>query len=273
MPAPLSHPYYIWSFLVVLGAVFENEDDRMLFDEQKGIVISYQIVVRSYTSDFSNVSSAGLRCINWNMKRSPRTLRLWLENWSKAGFLQTESELQELPEVLELLSAPELRTLAKTFGLGNPSGQKQQLVEACLAQTGQTAFCLYLGQEPARNRDSDLKKSEGLGGPITEIVYRPPGGFFRALLLFSLTDSQRGGSRLWWAGPALDRAAGPPGPRGLPPVHGQSENPVFQDRDDLSRYAGSAHLLSGIAAAMATAAGSWRNLRSALNMPGGIGKS
>lgn len=40
--APLSHPYYLRSFLVVLGAVLDNEDDRMLFDEHdKGIVTKF----------------------------------------------------------------------------------------------------------------------------------------------------------------------------------------------------------------------------------------
>ncbi|PNJ07733.1 FAN1 isoform 6, partial [Pongo abelii] len=53
-----------------------------------------------------------------------------IEELKNAGFLQTESELQELSEVLELLSAPELKSLAKTFHLANPNGQKQQLVDA-----------------------------------------------------------------------------------------------------------------------------------------------
>ena len=36
------HPYYLRSFLVVLKAVFENEEDRMLFDEhEKGIVTKF----------------------------------------------------------------------------------------------------------------------------------------------------------------------------------------------------------------------------------------
>ncbi|XP_023605069.1 fanconi-associated nuclease 1-like [Myotis lucifugus] len=42
VPAPPGHPYYLRSFLVVLGAVFENEDDRMLFNEQeRGIVTKF----------------------------------------------------------------------------------------------------------------------------------------------------------------------------------------------------------------------------------------
>lgn len=41
-PAPPSHPYYLRSFLVVLEAVFENEDDRTLFDEhERGIVTKF----------------------------------------------------------------------------------------------------------------------------------------------------------------------------------------------------------------------------------------
>lgn len=41
-PAPPDHPYYLRSFLVVLKAVFENEEDRMLFDEhEKGIITKF----------------------------------------------------------------------------------------------------------------------------------------------------------------------------------------------------------------------------------------
>ncbi|OWK09014.1 FAN1 [Cervus elaphus hippelaphus] len=41
-PEVPDHPYYLRSFLVVLKAVFENEEDRMLFDEQeKGIVTKF----------------------------------------------------------------------------------------------------------------------------------------------------------------------------------------------------------------------------------------
>lgn len=59
----------------------------------------------------------------------------------------SESELQELPEVLELLSAPELKTLAKTFHLVNPSAQKQQLVDALLKLARQPSVCTW-GKKP-----------------------------------------------------------------------------------------------------------------------------
>lgn len=40
-----------------------------------------------------------------------------------------DSELEDLCEGLDLLSAPELKSLAKIFHLPNPNGQKQQLVD------------------------------------------------------------------------------------------------------------------------------------------------
>lgn len=43
--------------------------------------------------------------------------------------LLLESELEDLGEGLDLLSAPELKTLAKIFHLPNPNSQKQQLAD------------------------------------------------------------------------------------------------------------------------------------------------
>lgn len=48
------------------------------------------------------------------------------------GFCTSESELQDLAEALDLLPAPELKSLAKTFHLGSSGTQKQQLAEGLL---------------------------------------------------------------------------------------------------------------------------------------------
>jgi Fanconi-associated nuclease 1 len=60
-----------------------------------------------------------------------------------------DSDLQELGEVLDLLPAPELRSLAKTFHLGGPGSgtQKHQLVEGLLKLSRQRSlFSLAPGQ-------------------------------------------------------------------------------------------------------------------------------
>lgn len=48
------------------------------------------------------------------------------------GLCVSESELQELAEALDLLPAPQLKALAKTFHLGTSGTQKQQLVEGLM---------------------------------------------------------------------------------------------------------------------------------------------
>ena len=52
----------------------------------------------------------------------------------------TENDLQDLAEALDLLPAPELKTLAKTFHLGNSGTQKQQLVDGLLRLSRQKSL-------------------------------------------------------------------------------------------------------------------------------------
>lgn len=57
------------------------------------------------------------------------------------GFLYfKESELQDLAEALDLLPAPELKALAKTFHLGGSGTQKQQLVEGLIKLSRQKSL-------------------------------------------------------------------------------------------------------------------------------------
>lgn len=50
------------------------------------------------------------------------------------------SELQDLAEALDLLPAPELKALAKTFHLGSSGTQKQQLVEGLIKLSRQKSL-------------------------------------------------------------------------------------------------------------------------------------
>lgn len=60
----------------------------------------------------------------------------------------SESELQELPEVLDLLSAPELKALGKTFHVASPGGQRQQLAGALLRLARQPSVCPWARGQP-----------------------------------------------------------------------------------------------------------------------------
>lgn len=59
-----------------------------------------------------------------------------------------ESDLQDIGEALDLLPAPELKALAKTFHLGNSGTQKQQLVDGLLRLSRQKTL---FSMNPAQN--------------------------------------------------------------------------------------------------------------------------
>lgn len=257
---PPGRPYYLRSFLLVLAAVFENEDDRALFDEEeKGVVARFhqlsergqKLYVRLFQRKFCWIKRQKLEYEAIAPDLAPVVGEL-----EQAGFLQTESELQELPEALGLLSAPELRTLARTFHLGSAGGQKQRLAEALLRLARQPSVCAW-GPSPPGLGAVILKRAKALAGPSLRVRRGPRAVFSRALLLFSPADAPEEedaayGGQAQLAPVLLVNLGRLAFPRYTVCRHAR----VFQDRDDLLRYAAAAHALGDISAAMAS--GNWK---------------
>ncbi|XP_048812367.1 fanconi-associated nuclease 1 [Lagopus muta] len=252
-----SHPYYLRNFLMVLRAVLENEDDLRLFDEQDMNVIT----------QFCQLSVGGQklyvrlfqRKLNWlkvnkiEYEEIAKDLSPIIEELVEARFLQTESELEDLCEGLDLLSAPELKSLAKIFHLPNPNGQKQQLVDDFLRLAKQRSI---FSRNQAGIGTVILKRAKDLVGRSVRICKGPRAVFSRILLLFSLSESVE------------DEEAGSAGQGQLftvlmvnmgrmvfPSYAVNRKTQVFQDREDLIRYANAAHLSNDIATAMVN--GNW----------------
>lgn len=251
------HPYYLRNFLMVLRAVLENEDDVTLFDEQDMNVIT----------QFCQLSVGGQklyvrlfqRKLNWlkvnkiEYEEIAMDLSPIIEELVEARFLQTESELEDLCEGLDLLSAAELKSLAKIFHLPNPNGQKQQLVDDFLRLAKQRSV---FSRNQAGVGTVILKRAKDLAGRSVRICKGPRAVFSRILLLFSLTESVE------------DEEAGSAGQGQLftvlmvnmgrmvfPSYAVNRKTQVFQDREDLIRYATAAHLSNDIATAMVN--GNW----------------
>ncbi|XP_069722558.1 fanconi-associated nuclease 1 isoform X1 [Phaenicophaeus curvirostris] len=256
-PSSPGHPYYLQNFLVVLRAVLENEDDVRLFDEQDMNVIA----------KFCKLSVGGQklyvrlfqRKLNWlkvnkiEYGEIGTDLSPMIEELAEARFLQTESELEDLCEGLDLLSAPELKTLAKIFHLPNPNAQKQQLMDDFLKLAKQRSVfsCSQTGI-----RTVILKRVKDLAGKSVRVCKGPRAVFSRILLLFSLSESLE------------DEEAGSAGQGQLstllmvnmrrmvfPSYTVNRKTQVFQDREDLIRYATAAHLSNDTATAMVN--GNW----------------
>ncbi|NXI68059.1 FAN1 nuclease, partial [Anseranas semipalmata] len=256
-PNSPGHPYYLQNFLVVLRAVLENEDDVRLFDEQDVNVIAkfcqlsvggQKLYVRLFQRKLNWLKVNKIEYGEISMDLSPI-----IEELVEAKFLQTESELEDLCEGLDLLSAPELKTLAKIFHLPNPNGQKQQLVDDFLRLAKQRSV---FSRSQAGIGTVILKRAKDLAGRSIRVCKGPRAVFSRILLLFSFPDSME------------DEEAGSAGQGQLstilmvnmgrmvfPSYTVNRKTQIFQDREDLIRYATAVRLSNDIATAVVN--GNW----------------
>ncbi|CDQ85150.1 unnamed protein product [Oncorhynchus mykiss] len=256
-------PYYLGNFLTVLEAVLENEDDRMLFNQED----------LSAIHGFERLSVTGQKLYVRLFQRKLKWLQVNKLNYNEistdlgpvaqelveGGFLQTDSDLQELGEVLDLLPAPELRSLAKTFHLGGPGSgtQKHQLVEGLLKLSRQRSlFALAPGQNNIGT--VILKRAKHLAGSCVRLHRGPRAVFSRVLLLFSLTDGLEeeetaGGGQ----GQLYTILLVNSGRLAFPDYTVQRRAKLFLDREDLIRYEAAMRALQEVITAMQT--GHWED--------------
>ncbi|XP_055011919.1 fanconi-associated nuclease 1 isoform X2 [Boleophthalmus pectinirostris] len=247
-------PYYLRNFLTVLQAVLENEDDRLLFNDED----------MSLIHTFENLSVMGQKLYVRLFQRKLKWLQVNKLDYDEISsdlapvaqelvqqrFLQSENDLEDLGEALDLLPAPELKSLAKTFHLGNSGTQKQQLVEGLLRLSKQKSL---FSVAPGQNNIGAvmLKRAKHLAGSCVRLHRGPRAVFSRVLLLFSLTDSldeeemaAGGQSQLYTI--LLVKS----GRLAFPEYTIERNTKVFQDRDDLIRYEASMRALQEVTTAM-----------------------
>ncbi|XP_043072858.1 fanconi-associated nuclease 1 isoform X2 [Puntigrus tetrazona] len=253
-------PYYLQNFRTVLEAVLENEDDRMLFNEedfstihtfQQLSVPGQKLCVRLFQRKLKWLQVSKLEYTEIGSD-----LRPVIQELVTCGFLQTESELRDIREVLDLLPAPELRNLAKTFHLGRGGNgtQKQQLVEGLLQLGKQRS--LFVSQN--NTAAVILKRAKQAAGSCVRLCRGPRAVFSRVLLLFSLTDTLEeeemaaGGQGQLYTILLVNS-----GRLAFPEYTVNRSTRLFEDRDDLIRYETAMRTLQEVIAAMQT--GSWED--------------
>ncbi|XP_051726904.1 fanconi-associated nuclease 1 [Ctenopharyngodon idella] len=259
-------PYYLQNFRTVLEAVLENEDDRLLFNEddfstihtfQQLSVPGQMLYVRLFQRKLK-----WLQVSKVEYTEISSDIRPVIQELVACGFLQTESELQDVQEVLDLLPAPELRNLAKTFHLGRGGNgtQKQQLVEGLLQLGKQRS--LFASQN--NTAAVILKRAKQAAGSCVRLCRRSRAVFSRVLLLFSLTDTldeeemAAGGQGQLYTILLVNS-----GRLAFPEYTVHRSARLFQDRDDLIRYETAMRTLQEVIAAMQT--GNWEDAHDLYN--------
>ncbi|XP_053318103.1 fanconi-associated nuclease 1 [Spea bombifrons] len=253
------HPYYLRNFLMVLQTVMQCEEDMSLFNEEDRRTLnsflqlsagSQKLYVRLFQRKFNWIKVNKIEYSEIGSNLTP-----FIEELIQHKFLQSDLELEELSEALDLLSAPELKILAKGFHLTNPTAQKHQLVNEFLRLSRQRSV-FSMGRNQPGIAAVILKKSKQITGRAVRVCRGPRAVFSRILLLFSLTDSME----------VEEAASG--GQSQLSTVllvnMGQMKFPqytvcritrIFQNREDLIRYECAMHKLVDIVVTMTN--GNW----------------
>ncbi|KAM5170821.1 fanconi-associated nuclease 1 [Mantella aurantiaca] len=254
-------PYYLRNFLMVLQAVMGNEEDMSLFNEDD---------TNTLTS-FNQLSAGGqklyvrlfLRKLNWlktikiEYSEIGSDLTPYFEELKRNGFLQSDCELEDLTEALDLLSAPELKNLAKSFHLKNPNAQKQQLVEEFLKLSKQRSI-FSMGKKQSGIAAAILKKAKDSAGQAVRVCRAPRAVFSRVILLFSLTQSMdveeaaSGGQNQLSTVLMVNM-----GRITFPNYTVHRCTKIFQDREDLIRYESAMHKLVDVVVTMSN--GNWKD--------------
>ncbi|XP_070687037.1 fanconi-associated nuclease 1 [Pempheris klunzingeri] len=247
-------PYYLRNFRTVLQAVLENEDDRALFDQhdmslihafEKLSVMGQKLYVRLFQRKLK-----WLQVNKLDYEEICSDLGPVAQELVQSGFLQSEGDLQDIEEALDLLPAPELKALAKTFHLGSSGTQKQQLVDGLLRLSRQKSL---FSLTPAQNNIGAviLKRAKQLAGSCVRLCRSPRAVFSRVLLLFSLTDTMdeeelaAGGQNQLYTILLVNS-----GRLAFPDYTVQRTAKVFRDREDLIRYEASMRALQELVSAM-----------------------
>ncbi|XP_060709589.1 fanconi-associated nuclease 1 isoform X2 [Hemiscyllium ocellatum] len=182
-------PYYLSNFLLVMEAVLASED-KELFNEddnywlgtfQKLSATGQKLYVRLFQRKLNWLKVTKLNYPDIGLDLTPTIKEL-----SLAGLLLTESDLCNVSEALNLLSAPELKLMARSFHLRS-QGQRAEILESLLHLAKQQSI-FSCNQKPSSPGLAILNRVKKMVGNCVKVAAPARAVFSRLLLLFNLTD-------------------------------------------------------------------------------------
>ncbi|XP_048376681.2 fanconi-associated nuclease 1 [Stegostoma tigrinum] len=245
-------PYYLRNFLLVMETVLASED-KELFNEaddhwlgtfQKLSVTGQKLYVRLFQRKLN-----WLKVTKLNYPEIGLNLTPIIEELRLAGLLLTESDLCNVSEALNLLSAPELKLLARSFHL-RPQGQRAEILESLLRLSKQQSI-FSCSQKPSSPGLALLNRVKMMIGNCVRVATPARAVFSRLLLLFNLTDytdeeeAACAGQNQLFTVLLVNK-----GHVTFPNYTVLRKKKIFRHRDDLLRYDEAVHSLAEMITAM-----------------------
>ncbi|GCC36250.1 hypothetical protein chiPu_0014743 [Chiloscyllium punctatum] len=232
----------------VLGSedkeLFNEDDNYWLGTFQKLSATGQKLYVRLFQRKLNWLKVTKLNYPDIGLDLTPT-----IEELSLAGILLTESDLCNVSEALNLLSAPELKLMARSFHLRS-QGRRAEILESLLHLAKQQSI-FSCSQKPSSPGLTILNRVKKMVGNCVKVAAPARAVFSRLLLLFNLTDCTD------------EEEAACAGQNQLstvlmvnmnhvtfPSYTVLREKKIFQHRDDLLRYNEAVHSLADVITAM-----------------------
>ncbi|XP_070542863.1 fanconi-associated nuclease 1-like [Ptychodera flava] len=179
-------PYYLVNFLLVMNTVLDSDEDRGLFNEEDMTCINKfrtlpEEAQKLYVRLFQR-KPTWLRVEKLDYPRIAADLKPVAKQLVTAGFLQTEHDLTDLEETLNLLQAPDLKNLAKSLRVSCSGLQRGQVIDS-LMKHGRQQRTIFGG-----TASLILKRAKKALGSCVKLIRDVKAIFTRLVLLFSLKN-------------------------------------------------------------------------------------
>ncbi|KAK3608371.1 hypothetical protein CHS0354_030833 [Potamilus streckersoni] len=236
-------PYYLENFKMILHHVLQDEDNIRLFNEDDLQHINvFNNLTESSQKLYVRLFSRKLAWLQLSKLNYPEIANDFIDQVEEliaARLLISDASLHDLETTLTILSAPDLKALAKTFHLSFSGESKAQLKENLLKKSRQRSIgALFQGvNSKISMEETMLQRAKDYLGKSCRLVEEPRSVFIRVLMLFSLIntnydeDSGSGGQNQIFQMLMVNA-----GKVVYPSYTVNKQTPVFKDRDMLVRF-------------------------------------
>ncbi|XP_052808472.1 fanconi-associated nuclease 1-like [Mya arenaria] len=184
-------PYYLENFKTILSNVLEDSENSRLFDEQDMAFIdafnkqeepAQKLYVRIFCRKLSWLPAGKL--VYPEISSDIPALMDWL---TEAGLLLNGGHLDDLAVVLNILSAHDLKLLAKSFHINSQGLTKLKIIEMLLKKGQQSSISnMFTGGSSASMEKTIFNRARGYLGKVCRLQGEGRAVFIRAIMLFSL---------------------------------------------------------------------------------------
>ncbi|XP_061172918.1 fanconi-associated nuclease 1-like [Saccostrea echinata] len=185
-------PYYLENFRTIISTILSCEDDLNLFnDEDRKFVSIFGELTEPAQKLYVRLFGRKWKWLTQQQIKYPGIkddLSNVFQELKREGFLSSENDLDDLEKALNLLSAPDLKSFAKTYHISSITNKKAiipALLKKCKENTIGSMFKVP-GLDPYQVMLKRVKKQLG---PCVCLCEEPRFVFVRMLMLFSLSDT------------------------------------------------------------------------------------